>query len=244
MQGGSHLVVQSLAVAMWGELRSFCEPRLQAETMDAVRQFAHEVKWFFHVSAQATAPKWHATLRIKSYTSTCNSSGLQALKARVAPELLIVTNTTANPSSGVDQRFVTNSSMPWYIQELHHRQVVLLSAIEHYEQRVGARFKRILSLRPDFAFSPSGLASAWSRLHPTRVVHQWDYAFLLLRSELRLVLGFGQHIESCKRKDHEMCVSAHLRANKITPIFVFDMGWLDRHAPRHKLASRRNRTLL
>ena len=229
LRGGPQLVVESLAMAMWGELRSFCEPELQVKTMEAIHRFSHTVKWFFHVSAQSTAPKWHSTLRVRSYTDHCSSSAVHALKARIKPELLIVTNISANSSSrSTDQHLVAQSSMPWYVQELHHRQLKLLAAIEHYEQRARLRFKRIISMRPDFEFSPSGLASAWSRLHPTRCVHQWDYAFLLLRSEARLVLGFGHHIERCTRKDHEMCVSAHLRANKITPIFVFDMGQLRR----------------
>ena len=174
------MVVESLAVAMWGELRSFCETDLQVKTVESMRPFSHAVKWFFHVSAQSTATKWHATLHVRSYTNHCTRSALH-VHAHVPRACTCFESTyqarafdrdehqwapSANSSRSTDQHFVAQSSMPWYVQELHHRQLELLAAIEQYEQRTVDSLKdgaHTLAQCPDGA-PPSSPSSAPARL--------------------------------------------------------------------------------
>ena len=96
-------------------------------------------------------------------------------------------------------------------------------------QAAHGEYSHVLSMRADFELFVAGLRLAWTRLLQSRVVHQWDYAYLFRRRDMNAVLGFSDRgLANCTRTDHEMCLNAYLPSLHLTPVFVFNLGCLRR----------------
>jgi hypothetical protein len=148
-------------------------------------------------------------------------------------------NVTPNVVAGSGNAITTNggrTTVPRHMTEVYRRQARLMHEVLRAEQKkpssVARPFSHVLSMRADFEIIPAGLDWAWKQLAatPSRVVHQWDYAYLLRRSDVHHFLGGITTLlsQACGRPKYELCLPSHWASSGLTPILAYDLGCVRR----------------
>ena len=213
-----------LAVLLAGQARTFLEPRVRQQLLNAVSSSS----LFAHLSTEHSYAEWHNFSVPVSPAPALTANRLTASLRREFRGKLAYSRVESDEEVSTSSRWI--GPVAGMFSALFLRWLLLDVALQHEEHRRGSLFRFVLRLRPDLVLLcsvPSDLA-AWMGDHDA--LQQGDWALLMKRRAADLALGAYLHANLTYFCSHriEACVPSLLVSRNYSVASVKGFAWVVR----------------